>query len=86
MVIPGQTYQTFGVELIVLAGIGLVLMVTLWRKIAPSIAFTSLVRLTTGIVLVIGMHAGLYVLVAIMLTALAFSTRVAWLLLVSFIN
>lgn len=84
--IPGQTYGIFGVELIVLALISLIFMITLWRKFTNSIAVTSLVLLAAGIVLVVGVRAGMYVLVATMLTALAFGTRVAWLLLLSFMN
>ena len=94
--IPRQAYRTFGAELVVLAviaGIGLYIL-DLRAKgdrsnqaIAPvleavtPVTVTSLLLLAAGIVLVLGVPAGLYVLVGPVLIALVGGVVSAWLLL-----
>lgn len=86
IVIPGQAYRTLGVELIALVAFTLFVMVGYTRgDVAPPITvFVLLPTLAAGIVLVIGAHAGLYVLVVAVLASLAFGALTAWLLLLSF--
>ena len=94
--IPGQAYRTLGVELVVLAvvtGTGLHILdrrakgESSDQAIAPVLeavtptTVTSLLLLAAGIVLVLGVHAGLYVLVGPVLTALIGGVASAWLFL-----
>ncbi|HUJ07146.1 MAG TPA: hypothetical protein VLX31_13650 [Streptosporangiaceae bacterium] len=94
--IPGQAYRTLGVELMVLAvlaGTGLNILdrrakgVRSDQAIAPvlealtPVTVTSLLLLAAGIVLVFGVHAGLYVLVGPVFVAFAGGIASAWLLL-----
>ena len=94
--IPGQAYRTFGAELVVLAAIGGTGLHVLDRRakgessdqaIGPvleavtPITVTSLLLLAAGIVLVLGVHAGLYVLVGPVFVALAGGVTSAWLFL-----
>jgi hypothetical protein len=94
--IPRQAYSTLGAELVILAvlsGAGLYIL-DLRAKgdrsneaIAPvlqavtPVTVTSLLLLAAGIVLAIGVPAGLYVLVAPVLIALVSGIVSAWLLL-----
>jgi hypothetical protein len=94
--IPGQSYRTLGAELIVLAMIAGTGLHVLDRRakggrsnqaIAPvleavtPITVTSLLLLAAGIVLVLGVQAGLYVLVGPVLVALVGGVTSAWLFL-----
>jgi hypothetical protein len=94
--IPGQAYRTLGAELVVLAlitGAGLYILDRRAKgdrsnqAIAPvleavtPIAVTSLLLLAAGTVLVLGVHAGLYVLVGPVLIALVSGIASTWLLL-----
>jgi hypothetical protein len=94
--IPGQGYRTLGAELLVLAvitGAGLHVLDRraktsgssqaigrVLRAVAPN-TVTSVLLLAAGIVLVLGVHAGLYVLVGPVLVALAGGVASAWLFL-----
>jgi len=94
--IPGQAYRTLGAELVVLAaitGTGLYILdqrakggksnqaiAPVLEAVAPN-AVTSLLLLAAGIVLVLGVHAGLYVLVGPVLVALVGGVASAWLFL-----
>ena len=94
--IPGQGYRTLGAELVVLgviAGAGLAVLdrrakgdrsnqaIAPVLELVTPITITSLLLLAAGIVLVLGVHAGLYVLVGPVLVALAGGVTSAWLLL-----
>ncbi len=94
--IPRQAYPTLGVELIVLAVITGAGTHILDRRaqgersnqaIAPVLeavtptTITSLLLLAAGLVLALGVHAGLYVLVGPVFVALAGGVTSAWLLL-----
>lgn len=94
--IPRQAYRTLGAELVVLAviaGIGLHILDRRAKgekssqAIGPvleavtPITVTSLLLLAAGTVLVLGVHAGLYVLVGPVIVALAGGVTSAWLLL-----
>ena len=94
--IPRQAYRTLGVELVVLAvitGTGLYILDRRAKgdrsnqAIAPAleavtpITVTSLLLLAAGIVLVVGVPAGLYVLVGPVVVALAGGVASAWLFL-----
>ncbi len=94
--IPGQAYRTLGAEMLVLAaitGTGLHILdqrakgersnqaiAPVLEAVAP-ITITSLLLLAAGIVLVLGVHAGLYVLVGPVIVAVAGGVTSAWLLL-----
>jgi hypothetical protein len=94
--IPGQAYRTLGAELVVLAvvtGTGLHILdrrakgessdqaiAPVLEAVAPT-TVTSLLLLAAGIVLVLGVHAGLYVLVGPVLAALVAGAARAWLFL-----
>jgi hypothetical protein len=94
--IPGQSYRALGIELVVfalLAGTGLHVL-DLRAKgekssqaIGPALeavtptTITSLLLLAAGIVLILGVHAGLYVLVGPVFVALAGGLTSAWLFL-----
>ena len=94
--IPGQAYRTLGAELIVLAviaGTGLAVLdrrakgdpsnqaiAPVLEAVAPN-TVTSLLLLAAGIVLVLGVHAGLYVLVGPALVALVGGIVSTWLFL-----
>jgi hypothetical protein len=94
--IPGQPYRTLGAELVVLAVIAGTGLHVLDRRakgdrsnqaIGPvletvtPITVTSLLLLAAGTVLVLGVHAGLYVLVGPVFVALAGGVTSAWLFL-----
>ena len=94
--IPGQAYRTLGAEVVVLAviiGAGLHILDRRARggrsdqAIAPvleavtPVTITSLLLLAAGIVLVLGVHAGLYVLVGPVFVALVGGVTSAWLFL-----
>ena len=94
--IPRQAYRPLGAELVVLAVIAGTGLHILDRRakgessnqaIGPvleavtPITVTSLLLLAAGIVLVLGVHAGLYVLVGPVLVALTGGVTSAWLLL-----
>ena len=94
--IPGQAYRTLGAELVVLAVIAGTGLHILDRRakgersnqaIGPvleavtPITVTSLLLLAAGTVLVLGVHAGLYVLVGPVFVALVGGVTSAWLLL-----
>ncbi len=94
--IPGQPYRALGAELVVLAVIAGTGLQILDRRakgersnqpIAPvleavtPVTVTSLLLLAAGIVLVLGVHAGLYVLVGPVFVALTGGVTSAWLLL-----
>jgi hypothetical protein len=94
--IPRQAYRTLGAELIVLAliaGTGLYILdrrakdVKSNQAIAPvleavtPVTVTSLLLLAAGIVLALGVPAGLYVLVGPVLVAFVGGVVSAWLLL-----
>ena len=96
LAIPGQAYRTLGAELVVLAVIaGAGLYALDWRAkggrsnqaVAPVLdavspnTITSMLLLAAGIVLVLGGRAGLYVLVAPVLAALAGGVPSTWLFL-----
>jgi hypothetical protein len=94
--IPGQADRTLGAELIVLAaitGTGLYILdqrakgdrsnqaiAPVLESVAPN-AVTSLLLLAAGIVLVLGVPAGLYVLVGPVLVALVGGVASTWLFL-----
>jgi hypothetical protein len=94
--LPGQSYRVLGAELIVLAVITGAGLYILGRRakaqssnqkigrvldaVAPN-AVTSVLLGAAGIVLVLGVHAGLYVLVAPVLVAFAGGIASTWLLL-----
>ncbi len=94
--IPGQAYRTLGAELVVLAvsaGTGLHILdrrakgersnqviAPVLEAVTPT-TVTSLLLLAAGIVLVLGVHAGLYVLVGPVLVALVGGVTSAWLFL-----
>jgi hypothetical protein len=94
--IPGQGYRTLGSELLALAvitGVGLYMLdrranaersnqpiALILDAVSPNL-LTSLLLLAAGIVLALGVHAGLYVLAAPVLTALAGGVIGAWLFL-----
>ncbi len=94
--IPGQAYRTLGAELVVLAvitGVGLDLLdrraksdrsnqaiAPVLEAVAPN-TITSLLLLAAGVVLVLGVHAGLYVLVGPVLVALVGGIVSTWLFL-----
>jgi hypothetical protein len=94
--IPGQAYRTLGAELVVFAvgaGTGLHILdrrakgersdqaiAPVLEAVTPT-TVTSLLLLAAGIVLVIGAHAGLYVLVGPVLVALVGGVTSAWLFL-----
>lgn len=81
IVIPGQALWMLGAELIVLA------VITLYEEMAlssgPPNTVTSLSLLPAGILLVIGLRAGLYVLVVPVLAAIGFGGLQAWTLLIA---
>ena len=94
--IPGQAYRTLGAELVVLAVIAGTGLHVLDRRakgessnqaIGPvleavtPITVTSLLLLAAGTVLVLGVRAGLYVLVGPVFVALAGGVTSAWLFL-----
>ena len=94
--IPGQAYRTLGAEVVVLALIAGTGLAVLDRRakgdrsnqaIAPALelatptTITSLLLLAAGVVLVLGVHAGLYVLVGPVLVALIGGVTSAWLFL-----
>jgi len=94
--IPGQPYRTLGAELVVLAaitGTGLYILDQrakgersdqaigpVLEAVTPT-TITSLLLLAAGIVLVLGVHAGLYVLVGPVLVAFVGGIASAWLFL-----
>jgi hypothetical protein len=94
MAIPGQGYRTLGAELLALAvitGAGLYVLdrrakasrsnqaiAQVLEAVTPN-AVTSVLLLAAGIILVLGVSAGLYVLVAPVLTALVGGVVSAWL-------
>jgi len=94
--IPGQPYRALGAELVVLAaitGTGLYILDQrakgersdqaigpVLEAVTPT-TVTSLLLLAAGIVLVLGVHAGLYVLVGPVLVALVGGVASAWLFL-----
>ena len=94
--IPGQAYRALGIELVVLAVIAGTGFHVLDRRakgeqstqaIGPALeavtptTITSALLLAAGIVLVLGVHAGLYVLVGPVFVALAGGLTSAWLFL-----
>jgi hypothetical protein len=96
LAIPGQAYRTLGAELAVLAAITGASLYILDRRakgdrsnqaVAPVLetvspnTITSVLLLAAGIVLVLGGHAGLYVLVAPVLAALIGGVASTWLFL-----
>ena len=88
--IPDQAYRVLGVELVVLAAIAGGSLWALDRRakgsallldaVAPN-AVTSVLLAIAGLLLVFGVHAGLYVLVLPVLVALVGGVVSAWLLL-----
>ena len=96
MAIPGQGYRALGAELLALAAIASAGLLVLDRRakasrtnqaiarvleaVTPNLV-TSVLLLAAGIVLVLDLEAGLYVLVAPVLTALLGGVVSAWLLL-----
>jgi hypothetical protein len=96
MAIPGQGYRTLGAEFLALAVITGTSLAVLDRRakasrsnqaiaqvleaVTPNAA-TSVLLLATGIILVLGLSAGLYVLVAPVLAALVGGVASAWLFL-----
>lgn len=85
-VIPGQAYWMLGTELIVLAVICMVGMVMLLqgRTVNPMASLSSMLLIVAGIVLIIGLRAGLYLLVVPVLANLGFGFYLAWMLLLAF--
>jgi hypothetical protein len=97
LAIPGQTYRVLGAELIALAVLSGSVLLVLDRRastdttrqplgrqldeVAPN-TVTSVLLLASALVLVSGVHAGLYVLVAPVLVALVGGVTSAWLLLI----
>jgi hypothetical protein len=96
LAIPGQGYRTLGAELLalgVITGAGLYVLdqrakasrsdqaiARVLEAVTPNMV-TSVLLLAAGIILVLGLGAGLYVLVAPVLTALVGGVASAWLLL-----
>jgi hypothetical protein len=96
MAIPGQGYRTLGAELLaagVATGAGLYVLdrrakasrsdqaiAQVLEAVTPNMV-TSVLLLAAAIVLVLGLSAGLYVLVAPVLTALVGGVTSAWLFL-----
>jgi hypothetical protein len=96
MAIPGQGYRTLGVELLaagLATGAGLYVLdrrakasrsdqaiAQVLEAVTPNMV-TSVLLLAAAIVLVLGLGAGLYVLVAPVLTALVGGVTSAWLFL-----
>jgi hypothetical protein len=94
--IPGQPFRVLGAELVVLAGItGTVLRILdrrartessdqaiapVLRAVAPNLV-TSLLLFAAGLTLVLGVRAGLYVLIGPVLAALIGGVTSAWLFL-----
>jgi len=94
--IPGQAYRTLGAELVILAvitGTGLHILdrrakgersnqaiAPVLEAVTPT-TVTSLLLLAAGTVLVLGVHAGLYVLVGPVFVALVGGVTSAWLFL-----
>jgi hypothetical protein len=94
--IPAQAYRTLGAELVVLAvitGAGLSILdrrakgdrsnqaiAPVPETVTPT-TITSLLLLAAGTVLVLGVHAGLYVLVGPVFVALVGGVTSAWLFL-----
>jgi hypothetical protein len=85
-VIPGQAYWMLGTELIVVAVICMVGMVMLLqgRTVNPMASLSSMLLIVAGIVLIIGLRAGLYLLVVPVLANLGFGFYLAWMLLLAF--
>jgi hypothetical protein len=96
MAIPGQGYRTLGAELLALAVISSAGLYILDRRAKASRSdqaiarilqavtpntVTSVLLIAAGIVLVLGVPAGLYVLVAPVLAALVGGVASTWLLL-----
>jgi hypothetical protein len=97
LAIPGQSLRVLGAELIALALLSATVLYVLDRRasgdgpgqalgrlldeVAPN-AITSVLLLASALVLVSGVHAGLYVLVAPVLVALAGGVTSTWLLLI----
>jgi hypothetical protein len=96
MAIPGQGYRTLGAELLALAVISSAGLYILDRRAKASRSdqaiarilqavtpntVTSVLLIAAGIVLVLGVPAGLYVLVAPVLTALVGGVASTWLFL-----
>jgi uncharacterized membrane protein len=96
MAIPGQGYRTLGAEVLalgVLTGAGLYVLdqrakasrsqeaiARVLEAVTPNMV-TSLLLLAAGIIVLLGLRAGLYVLVAPVLTALVGGAASAWLFL-----
>jgi hypothetical protein len=96
MAIPGQGYRTLGAELLslgVMTGAGQAVLdrrakasrsdqaiAQVLEAVTPNLV-TSVLLLAAGTILALGLHAGLYVLVAPVLTALVGGVVSAWLLL-----
>ncbi len=96
MAIPGQGYRTLGAELLglgVLTGAGLYVLdrrakasrsgqaiAQVLEAVTPNLV-TSVLLLAAGTILALGLHAGLYVLVTPVLTALVGGVVSAWLFL-----
>ena len=96
LAIPGQAYRTLGAELVVLAvitGTGLYILdrrakgdrsnqavAPVLETVSPN-TITSVLLLAAGIALVLGEHAGLYVLVAPVLAAVIGGVASTWLFL-----
>ncbi len=81
IVIPGQSYRTLGAELIVLAVVAAFEVKIFGYEAGPTLGpgmLTSLLLLGAGLVLVFGMHVGLYVLVLPVVVALGFGGIRAW--------
>ena len=101
MAIPGQGYHTLGAELLalgVITGAGLSVLdrrakasrsdqaiAQVLEAVTPNLV-TSVLLLASGIILALGLGAGLYVLVAPVLTALVGGAASAWLLLTKIIE
>ena len=96
LAIPGQAYRTLGAEFVVLAVITDASLYILgrrakgdrsrrsplsWRLFLSPTTITSLLLLAAGTVLVLGVPAGLYVLVGPVFVALVGGVTSAWLLL-----
>ena len=85
-VIPGQAYWMLGTELVVLSVICMIGMVMLLqgRSVNPMASLSSMLLIVAGIVLIIGLRAGLYLLVVPVLANLGFGFYLAWMLLLAF--
>jgi hypothetical protein len=97
LALPGQNLRLLGAELIGLTAVTAAVLYLLDRRaqsgasgqpvgrlldiVTPNAA-TSVLLLASGVVLVTGQHAGLYVLIAPVFAALAGGVTSAWLLLV----